>query len=57
MEKIILEKLSEIANILLLAHQKVEYLQKIFFINLKKAGKLPGLEKKDDFKNNNEILK
>ena len=57
MDKIFLEKLTEISKLLLVAHQKVEQLQKILILNLKKAGKLPGLEKKDGFRNNNEILK
>jgi len=57
MEKLFLEKLSEIANILIVSHQKIEKLQKILFITLKKAGKLPGLENVDNTKNSNEILR
>lgn len=44
MEKIILEKLSEVHKILLLAQQNVEYIQKIFFVKLKKNGQLLQLD-------------
>ena len=47
MEKIIMEKLNEIAKILMLAQQNVEYIQKIFFMNLKKSKKLNGLENRN----------
>lgn len=51
MEKAMLEKLSEIANILFVAHQKIEQMQKILFVHLKRAGKLPDLDKKNNFEN------
>ena len=57
MEKLCLEKLSEIAKVLLVAHQKIENLQKIIFIRLKKAGKLPGLEDYDSTKKDKKLLR
>ena len=51
MEKIVLDKLNEISKILMVALQKVEYLQKTLFLILKKSGRLPGLENKDGFNN------
>jgi len=40
MEKMLLEKLTEVSNILFVAHQKIEHMQKMLILNLKKTGKL-----------------
>lgn len=54
MEKMIFEKLNEISKILIVAHQKVEYLQKILFIKLKKSGKLQDFKNYGNFENTSD---
>jgi hypothetical protein len=49
MEHLILEKLNETAKILLLLHQKIESLQKLMYVYLKRTGQLPGLENIEPF--------
>lgn len=56
MENIMLEKLTEVSKLLMVAQDKVEHLRKILILILKKSGKLPGLEGKDG-SGNGEILK
>ena len=51
MEKMMLEKLTEVSKILMLAQEKVDHLRKILMLILKKNGKLPGLEDKGGLEN------
>ncbi len=44
MEKTVIDKLNEVARLLILAQDNVEYVQKYFISELKKEGRLPGTE-------------
>lgn len=44
MEKTVIDKLNEVARLLILAQDNVEYVQKYFIAELKKEGRLPGIE-------------
>ena len=54
-EKVILEKLNDIAKILFISHQKIENMQKVLIANLKKEGRLPGLENRGEHKGLNRF--
>ena len=44
MEKTVIEKLNEVARLLILAQENVEFVQKYFISELKREGRLPGTE-------------
>ena len=43
MEKVVLSRLDEVARMLILAQENIEYVQKYFIAELKKEGRMPGM--------------